>query len=425
MPSLQISSSQWNFLPRDVRILDLSSVETIPMFYLFLFVIWSIFWLIGLIWFFCLRDRTEIQMRSPHLVILSAVGAELALLCTTLDIFLSRQHYPCILDLWYIMLFFPLYFVPFVLRFMCYFVKMYQLNRWRKKEIEDPMASPWVRESTWVNILGYFMGCMMTIGSILQFTPPIREWVTTYGCQITPITSAVLIVMFALCLIIVGLGLIYMKNIEDPYKIKSELVTCFITWIVTLGPYILLYWFLPDQRNNTTFLMYIFIISGYFSSVIRPLFLSYRMPPEQQTKDKILDTLEDILLDEEGFSIVEQYSVSQSAGENPPFLKEVIRFKDIDDKNEMKNRARFIYDTFIKPGGPKTINIPAKMVAEISDNLENPTSDMFNLASREVSKLLKTNFLRQIKNLPAYEELVKKRENELKSQEIGNQMYNV
>ena len=415
---LEISKSQWNFIPKTKKLFNLEGIEEMPMFYLYLFMVWSIFWLICIIWFFFLRHQTAMQMRSPQLVILSAIGAELTLLCTTLDIFFTHEHYPCLLDIWYILVFFPLYFIPFVLRFMRYFLIQYMMQQYNKKLISDPRSSVWVRESTWVVVLGFFITLMMVAGLIIQFIPPINSWCTTFGCAITPITSSVLVVMLLISLIIFSIGLFLMRKIEDPYHIKSELVTCFITWIVTLFPYIFLYWFQPEERNNTTALMFIFIVSGFITSVVRPIFLSYMRPPEPQVPEKILDTLEQIILDPEGYKLVEQIANEKSAPENPPFIKEVLEFKKLNDQKAIEDRARYIYNNFILPGSPHQVNISAHFVRDITAKMENITSDIFNIAYREVMKLLKTNFLREIKNLPAYAELVKQREAEIQEKKI-------
>ena len=418
--NLKIANSQWNFIPKSTKLFNLEGIEVMPMFYLYLFCTWTVFWFICLIWFFFLRKQTAMQMRSPTLVILSAVGAELTLLCTTLDIFFTHEHYPCLLDIWYILVFFPLYFLPFVLRFLRYFFTQWEMKKYKEKKIADPRSSVWVLESTWVVVLSFLMTGLMLSGVIIQFVPPINTWCTTFGCEITPITSSVLIVFLVICLIIVGLGLIFMRRIEDPYHIKSELVTCFITWFVTLIPYVLLYWFDPEERSNTTALMFVFIASGFFTSVVRPIFLSYSRPPEPQVPEKILDTLEQLILDPEGYKLVEQIALEKMASENPPFIKEILEFKKLNDQNAIENRAREIYNEFIVEGSPRQINISNSYVKDITQKINNNiTSDIFNIAYREVMKLLKTNsFLPEIKKLPAYTELVMKREEEIVEKKI-------
>jgi len=408
---LPIADTQWNFLPPGVSLFDFEGIEMMPLFFVYLFIVWSIVWLIGMILFICRINETQVQMRSPTLVILSSIGAELALLCTTLDIYLTHEYYPCFLDLWYILSFFPLYFIPFVLRFIRYFITMKKLSDWQHNPQNDPRSSIWIKESTWVTILGYILGITMSSAVLIQYTI-CSEWVSAYGCQLTDVTFYVLVTIFTFCFLIVSAGLVIMRKIPDPYNIKSELVTCFTLWIFTLGPYILLYKFMPNERNNLTFLMYFFIVGGYFTSVLWPIYLSYMHPPEQTTPDKILDTVEQITLDPDGYKLVEQIALEHHASEMPPLFREILMFRDLTDATEMKNRAIYIYNQFIRPGAPKQNNFSHTMVTEIEARLNEATSDIFNGPYREILKLLKTNFLREVKNLPAFSELVKKREDE-------------
>ena len=419
---LEIAETQWNFIPPYINLLDWSKIDMMPLFYLYFYVTWSIVWLIGMIIFFYRINETQVQMRSPILVTLSSIGAQLTLTCTTLDTLLTHEHYPCFLDLWYILSFFPLYFIPFVLRFMRYFITMKKLEDWQKGKIKDPRSSIWISEKPWINILGYLLSITMGGAVYFQFTY-CSEWVSAYGCSLTNITFYILISIFSICLILVFAGLIYMKSIPDPYFLKSELVTCFTLWILTLGPYIIFYKQSPETRDKISYLMYFFIIGGYFTSVLWPIYLTYKHPPEQSTPEKILDSVEQITLDQEGYKLIEQVAHQYHASEMPPLLREILMFKELSDQREIVNRSNYIYNEFIKNGAKRQNNFSAIMVNDIESRLSNPTNDIFNGPYREILKLFKTNFLRAVKNLPAYTELVKKREDEINSQRMQHEIF--
>lgn len=299
---------------------------------------------------------------------------------------------------------------------------MRELKRWQENKISDPRASIWVMESTWVSILGIVISLTMLSAAILQHTI-LSDYMTTFGCKIQEITSVILLVLFGLCLIIVGVGLFFMKHFPDPYHIKYELITCFVTWILTLGPYLAL-----SMTNSEQFYsnccMFAFIISGYFTSVVTSIALTYRAPPEPQTPEKILDTPEQIIMDPEGYELVMQVLIQKSAQEMPPFLKAVLEFKEINDQNTQlkKVKSQEIYVKHISKDAPLQVNISAAMRNDIESRMDNPTTDMFNNAYREVLKLVRTNFLKEIKNLPAYQALVQKREEEIQKKKISESL---
>lgn len=162
------------------------------------------------------------------------------------------------------------------------------------------------------------------------------------------------------------------------------------------------------------------MIAGYFTSVIQPIARTYIVPPEPQTPEKILDTPEQLIMDPEGYDLVMRVLISKSAAEMPPFLKAVLEFKSIDDsdKNRKLEVAQRIYTTHICKDAPLEINISAAMRKDIEDRMGFPTTDMFNNAYREVLKLMRTNFMKEIKNLESYQQLVQKREEELQRKKV-------
>ena len=411
---LKIASTQWDF---NLNGIELKSLDPESYFIFFLWIVWIIVSMIGLVVFIYRRNDLNIKQRSPTLVISSTVGAAISFTCTVFSIATKQEGFPCFLDLWYILIFLPLYIFPFVLRFGRYYGTMILLKRWQEGKIANLKSSIWVNEGPWVVILGIAISICMGVACLIQYAL-IPEWVNTYGCQLTDITFIFLIIILCIVLLIVGAGFFLMRGIEDQYHLKSELVTCFAIWMLTLFPYLIIYRVSPERKIALALLMYAFIATGYFTSVMWPIYLSFKRPPETNAPEKPLDTIEQIVEDKEGYEIFMKVAQIRQATEMPPLLKAIIHFRQISDPEELKRQSTFIFNQYIKAGAPQQNNFPANMVQEIQERLENPTSDLFNGPHRELVKLVKTNFLREIQNRDDYLNLVKKREEERKNAKL-------
>lgn len=409
----EISIKQWDFLIPGKSIFDFDEIEAFPYFIFYLWAVWSVLWFAGLILLFFRRNETNVHMRSPTLVILSSFGAEMAFSCTAWDIAITRARFPCFLDLWYILMFLPLYFVPFVLRFIKYFFTMFLLDRWQRGKISDFKDSILVQESTYVIFLGIIMSACMIFASTFQFTI-VSEWVNCYGCEMRNLTFIFIVVLLSLCFIGIVAGLVLMRRIPDPYGIKKELVSCFIVWLISLIPYVIIYRFAPQYSDYLGYLMFIFIAAGYFSSVLWPIVMSFKRPPEDMAPKKLLVTLDQIVSDEEGFVIVKKYLLLRSNTEYSYFIPEFFKYREIRDPIQLKEKAMSLYKRFIKEGAEYQINVSKSMAAYVEQRLENPSNDLFNLIYREIIKLVQTNDFSKIKNDPDYIALVQRREAEEK-----------
>ncbi|KAH0788355.1 regulator of G protein [Histomonas meleagridis] len=432
MPSV-IGDDQWDFFPGNNSIGEsIFLMPPISLFFFYVWVAWSIMWLAGLI-LYCFRwhtGDTMILMRSPVLSLLSAIGSEICLTCFIWKLALTPECFPCFLDLFYILIFLPLYIVPFILRFIRYFYTMIQLEKWKNHEISEVRDGPLLQERTYAAILGIFISLCMAIAVILQYTV-LNTCVNSYGCDLNEVTVPILIVLLVLCLIIVIIGLFLIRKIPDPYGVKGELISCFISWLIILTPYLILYSIdFTDEGDGLietvdavlALLMFILFATGYFTSVIYPISLSFKKPPEEGTKQTVLSTIEQILNDDEAYGHLLKVATLKRAPEAPPFAREILRFRQLEDQEQIRVKAKEIYDMYIKPGSEHQNNLPAAMVDDITARLENPTSDIFNRAYQEVTKLINTNYLRDVMNLDEFRETVEKRKKELQQENIRKQI---
>lgn len=415
--SIDISDTQWDFIPPNSKTIDTNELDPFSLFIFYLWAVWSLLWLVGSI-VFIIRLRTgdtNIRVRSPVLSLLSAFGAEIAFSCTSWDIAVSRKHFPCCLDLYYILIFLPLYFVPFVLRFAKYILTMRYISTLshNPNKILNP-HNPWVRESTYVSFLGLIMSILLLIANIFQFQK-MSDWVNAYGCQLRSYTFIVLIILVSLCAICFAIGFSFMfKNEEnDPYHLKTEFISCSFVWICCLVPYLVLYR-LNKYPNIQISMMFVFIVDGYFTSILWPIYLSYKHAPEDQMNDSdILSTFDQMILDPECYQIIEKIAQIKVIPEVPPFCRDVLLYRSLENKSQIKNEAERIFNTYVKKGSVSQNNFSDDMVADVERRLSSPTNDLFNMTYNEASKLLKTgNFLDEIQKHPEYIQLVEKRKRE-------------
>jgi hypothetical protein len=409
-----IGQNQWDFLPPDVPLIDFPQISSIPMFIFSLWVVWTIFWLAGIILFLVrlYQGDGNIKMRSPTLIILSAIGAEMAFSCTAWDVALTRARYPCFLDFYYIIAFLPLYFLPFVLRFLRYLIVMRRSTQWEKQKAPNT-AEFWTRESTYVSILGLIMTLILATGVSIQFTH-LGTWVNAYGCELKAVTSIFLIAFLAICFVFVLGGWFLIDRFSDifpdRYHLKTEMVSCFTVWLVALLPYIIIYRVYPPASDYLGLLMFLFIATGYFSSVAWPIMISFKALPASVTGSAILQTIDELLRDDEAVLLVEKVAQLHQGQEMCEFAKAILEYRKIQQDDQMKARANEIFDTYCRSGAPRQCNLPGGMVQQISDNIGNATSDLFQRAYQEMCKLLQQNFLREVKLMPEYAALLESRE---------------
>lgn len=421
---INIADTQWDFFPPNAKIVDTNRLRSYSIFIFYLWSVWSVLWLVGSI-LYIIRLKTgdtNIKMRSPILALLSAFGAEMAFSCTAWDIAVTRDHFPCCLDLYYILIFLPLYFIPFVLRFAKYLLTMHRLENMHKdSQSFNIYDHPFVKEGPWLAVLGIIMSCLLFIANIFQFVL-LEEWVNAYGCQLRNYTIIVLAILFVICLIFFFIGFILFRKINDPYHIKVEFISCTFVWICCLLPYLILYG--KNNGNDGKYadilvsLMFVFIVDGFFTSILLPIVISYRHPPVENNGD-ILSTFEEMLLDDECYKIFEEIAQIKSVQEVPRFCRDVLKFRKLVNKDEINSRAQYIFNTYVTKRATSQNNFSAAMVSEIEARLSTPTNDMFNRLFQEVSKLFRTgNFLTEVQTHPRFNEIVEERK---KSMQYNNQ----
>ena len=189
-------------------------------------------------------------------------------------------------------------------------------------------------------------------------------------------------------------------------------------------PFLVMIYIEVETQTHVDFLMFIYVFLTHIVNVIRPIHISYKRPPQSKHATKILDTIEEIVLDAETYSLVQQVTMQHEASECVPFLKAILDFRQITDQKQLDTKALAIYDEFIKQGAVHQNNLHYTMVRDIERSLQQITSDLFNGPYREIMKLLKTNYLPEVKMLPEYQRIVREREEKADKERRSKSLFN-
>ncbi|EAY22285.1 hypothetical protein TVAG_094600 [Trichomonas vaginalis G3] len=404
-----VLENPWTFIPADESINKLSDLSVIHQFYFYIFIIWSVGWFVTLIWY-CFRIvNSNIQIRSPILTIICSVGSELTLLYNIILTIFTNQHFPCFILMWCQLLLFQLMYIPHFLKYMRYYFSMYQMERWKSGIVADPKSSILILEWYWIAILGIVLSALSAVGIVYQYRN-LNAYMSSFGCHLEMKTLIPIVVVYAL-FFIVGCFLCYICAIvNDPYKIRVEFITTFVSYIIILLPVIIISGKNVEDVQIYVGLLLLFVSITQIMNLIRPIHLSYVRPPQKNSRNKILDTIDDIILDPETYPLVEQIGIEHESSECVPFIREILRYRLITNQADLERQARYIFDEYIRPDSPHQNNLPHTMVKDIEARIQDPTSDLFNGPYREIMKLLKTNFLPEIKLLPEYSRILHERE---------------
>jgi hypothetical protein len=153
--------------------------------------------------------------------------------------------------------------------------------------------------------------------------------------------------------------------------------------------------------------MFVFIIVGYFMSVLWPVYKSFEVPPPSDGRQ--YETIVELIQDADGFEVLKRIAILHHCEEAVMALRAVLDYMDLEDEAVMARRCNEIYEKFVKAGGSSTCNLSGNQVKEIEEKIRRPTSDTFSVLYQEMCKLLKTNFLPEVKKSPDYAELLQKK----------------
>ncbi|KAM9834882.1 regulator of G-protein signaling 14 isoform 2-T2 [Syngnathus typhle] len=115
-------------------------------------------------------------------------------------------------------------------------------------------------------------------------------------------------------------------------------------------------------------------------------------------------SFEKLLEDPSGVNYFTAFLKSEVSAENILFWQACEKFKKIPatSLDELKTRARSIYETYLSASAPHSVNIDDTAKKDEND-LEQPTPEMFNKAQAQIFKLMKMDSYRRFVRSPLYQ----------------------
>ncbi|KAG1685478.1 Regulator of G-protein signaling loco [Nymphon striatum] len=98
---------------------------------------------------------------------------------------------------------------------------------------------------------------------------------------------------------------------------------------------------------------------------------------------------EKLLDDPAGMHTFAEFLKSEFSQENILFWVASERYKLLKDANQMKTRAKEIYEKHLGLGASEPVNVDSHARQEVQENLENPTTELFSLAQKQIFDLMK------------------------------------
>ena len=99
-----------------------------------------------------------------------------------------------------------------------------------------------------------------------------------------------------------------------------------------------------------------------------------------------------LIRDPEGVELFKTHLKRSHTEQTLCFWQEVQQFRQLTDDEELKAAAALIYNTYVKKGCAREINLTERLKSEIKDQLGTPTVDMFENAEFTCLNLIKGNF---------------------------------
>lgn len=407
-----VSDYQWNFLLPDILLVKTERNDMLLYLYFYFIILWLVIWLLTLIFYFKKLNSQQIRVRTPIFTVLSSLSGHIMLCLTYLEISKYTDRYPCVIELWSNFLLYPSYITPFILRYFKYYMLIKEFVKWREGRINNPRESPLVSDFFWITVFLIFLSISL-LNAVFISPLLFSDWVTCYGCQYNYVAFWTSMIIYIIAFISIAILYKIGREVDDTYKMKNEMILSFVLFFLFNVPYSVLSYIFPYSQLSYSFLRIAYIVYSHMISVVWPLFLSFKRPPIFNTPESILETIEEITLDPDGYKLIEQVADKHHSSEIPPFLLKILEYRNLKDIDIMKREARIIFDSFMRPGSAQWNNLPQAIVNDVESRLNNPTSDLFNQPYRELLKLLKTNFLDEIKSLPEYTKLLTQKKKQI------------
>ncbi|KAJ6245794.1 regulator of g protein signaling [Anaeramoeba flamelloides] len=369
----------------------------IGVFLLVSWVIFTPFFMLTFYLFIKRRNKQPIKARSPTLLSLSSVAAYIVITHNSLSIWYGTEHWPCIISFWLTYLIIPWYFLPYIFRCLRLFF-IFNINSQKaltNSGTGNDKQSWLMRRRKWFSdkhlLRWLYLLCfgLFAFGLYRQFIDE-RNYPDRYGCATTETAIISLSAFFGPFLALIIFSIWFLRSIRDEFNINKELKIITFVWIVTIVPYLVLS-YIGNVTVSALLSVYYNAIT-YIVSDVHPLYLSYIGAERIKVpSSSILSSLDNVLKDEHAHDAFKDFLVQEFSVENILFWDEVEDFKKLAERDEIKERARYIYDKYIDPSSVFEVNLDSNDKEQIKKSLKKTTIDMYNEPQNSIFDLMESD----------------------------------
>jgi len=232
---------------------------------------------------------------------------------------------------------------------------------------------------------------------------------------------------------------ILMRNINDEFSIRNELLVIIIFLsLMMIGMIVLVivpgvFW---PQQSYIGYLLGIALIGTFIISVVYPLINTWvkggifnaiaslakkkqediEAPEssgktsgvEDEKKGPSINQIEFFLTVNEGKESFKQFLVREFSVENLMFYTEVQYYKKIEEESDLKETAKTIHETYVELGAPFEINIEMEIRNQVAEQLNSgkPTVNIFDEAEKAVLHVMREESFPRFKKSRLYQQFV-------------------
>jgi len=289
-------------------------------------------------------------------------------------------------------------------------------------------------------VLGIFIFLWMGLGTIIWGILDSQQ-ILNPSCQKQCYLAEgwslrIFVIVLAVMIVVYIIFLIFMFKIKDAFSIRDELAfLCFYSIIMVIGMFINMA--IPNTFWPSTpyvgFILAAQIVGAFVISIVWPLAFPIVMllwekmctardtddvepsttTGEKGTVDKGTQkgtgkmTFEEILENVHGKEKFKQFLVREFSVENLMFFTEANYFLKLEDRNDIEETARSIFDTYVASGAPFEINVTNDIREQCDKTMqESITTTLFENAKSEVFKSMQSDSFPRFVKSKLYKEML-------------------
>ena len=426
-------------------------------------IMWTCYCVFNIILFFIHRSSSSIANRCPWLIFLSALGQYAMLTSQTWKIIIRPEHFPNIVDHWFLWIMMPLHFVSYPIRAVRIHIK-YNLaitdisndtlkalqEKQQKRKQEKHQTQPEESEKS-AELSGsliaddeqpltpkhstsqpdlphssnkfldfirkhpklqtdkafvlYALLVMLVpfcLGLVRQFTEP-ENGIHERGYGTTRTSFISMIVLLTVAEIFLWWTVWKLKDIHDDLQVNTELIAIGSLWLVFLIPFIATGWISLYTNYIPRRVPPIFnILLCYFSFL-----LSFGMPvhlacitPEKPRSIDIFKSIDNVLENEEATQLILEHSFALLCPEIILFLIDMKDYLETTDPDELQIKHDKIIKKYIENDAQYHVNVDGRYITEVLNSTSRASSTSFQKVYNDARRVAQNEIIPKFLQTP-------------------------